>query len=49
MSASGFMNKAGKKLFEKHLAQYAPADPLYETYVDKRGKTKRRKVPAKQT
>ncbi|KAF8177203.1 hypothetical protein BJ912DRAFT_1146625 [Pholiota molesta] len=37
------LNKAGKKLFEKNLEQYAPADPLYEYYTDARGKQKRRK------
>ena len=35
---------AGRKLFERNLSQYAPADPLYETYVDKKGKQRRRKV-----
>jgi hypothetical protein len=39
-----FLGKAGKALFEKHLQQYAPQDPLYETYTDKKGKQKRRKV-----
>ena len=36
--------KAGLKLFEKHLQQYAPVDPLYETYTDAKGRQKRRKV-----
>ncbi|KAH9058371.1 hypothetical protein EDB87DRAFT_1626373 [Lactarius vividus] len=40
---SGAINKAGKKLFARHLEQYTPADPLYEEYVDKRGRTRRRK------
>lgn len=31
-------------LFEKHMKDYEPADPMYETYVDKKGKTRRRKV-----
>lgn len=31
------------KLFTRHLEHYTPADPLYEEYVDKRGRTKRRK------
>jgi len=35
---------AGLKLFEKHLQQYEPADPLYETYTDDNGRQKRRKV-----
>ncbi|KAJ7507247.1 hypothetical protein B0H11DRAFT_2219074 [Mycena galericulata] len=30
-------------LFEKHLQQYTPADPLYEEYTDKRGKKRRRR------
>ena len=36
--------KVGKKLFQKNLAEYTPADPLYETYVDKKGRERRRKV-----
>ncbi|KDQ59090.1 hypothetical protein JAAARDRAFT_33820 [Jaapia argillacea MUCL 33604] len=40
---SSFAQKAGKKLFEKHLTQYTPADPLYEYYTDAKGKQKRRK------
>ncbi|KAB5591506.1 hypothetical protein CTheo_5063 [Ceratobasidium theobromae] len=35
--------KAGLKVFEEHLKNYTPADPLYEEYVDERGRTKRRK------
>jgi hypothetical protein len=34
----------GKGLFEQHLNNYQPADPLYEEYVDKKGRTRRRKV-----
>jgi len=41
---SSAINKAGKKLFARHLEQYTPTDPLYEEYVDKRGRTRRRKV-----
>jgi len=41
--ASDFAIKAGRKLFEKHLHQYEPADPLYETYTDKHGRERRRK------
>jgi hypothetical protein len=41
---SSALNKAGMKLFTRHLEHYTPADPLYEEYVDKRGRTKRRKV-----
>jgi hypothetical protein len=39
-----FLEKAGKKIFEKHLEKYAPADPLYEFYTNDKGKQKRRKV-----
>jgi len=42
--SSGFLKKTGKQLFSKHLEQYAPVDPLYEQYVDDRGRKKRRKV-----
>jgi hypothetical protein len=41
---SAMLGKAGKKLFAKHLEQYAPEDPLYETYTNERGKKKQRKV-----
>jgi len=34
--------KAGLKLFSEHLQDYVPKDPLYEEYVDKRGRHKRR-------
>ncbi|KAI8980160.1 hypothetical protein BD414DRAFT_493831 [Trametes punicea] len=37
--------KAGRKLFERNLEQYQPADPLYETYVDKKGRQRRRRRP----
>ncbi|KAJ3779045.1 hypothetical protein FB446DRAFT_711991 [Lentinula raphanica] len=37
------LNTAGKKLFERHLQQYAPADPMYETYTDAKGKQRRRR------
>jgi len=40
---TSLVQKAGTKLFEKHIQQYAPADPLYETYTDNKGRTKRRK------
>jgi len=36
-------HKAGLSLFQRHLENYAPQDPLYETYVDNKGRTKRRK------
>jgi len=40
---STIARKAGLTLFEKHLKNYEPADPLYETYTDNKGRTKRRK------
>jgi len=39
----GFAERAGLALFKKHIQAYEPADPMYETYVDKRGRTKRRR------
>jgi hypothetical protein len=36
--------KAGMKLFSQNIQQYTPVDPLYETYVDDRGRERRRKV-----
>jgi hypothetical protein len=41
---TAFLGKAGKRLFEKHLEQYSPQDPLYEFYTNDKGKKKRRKV-----
>ena len=41
---STILNKAGKKLFEAHMEKYAPADPLYEYYIDDRGKKRKRRV-----
>ena len=35
---------AGRKLFERNLKDYEPQDPLYETYTDKKGRQRRRKV-----
>ncbi|KAH7884265.1 hypothetical protein F5I97DRAFT_1888111 [Phlebopus sp. FC_14] len=40
---STYLRKAGTKLFEKHLEQYAPPDPLYEFYTDGGGKQRRKK------
>ncbi|KAG2364573.1 hypothetical protein BDR07DRAFT_1470815 [Suillus spraguei] len=40
---TSYLEKAGRKLFEKNLEQYQPEDPLYEFYTDKRGKQRRRK------
>ena len=42
--ASSFMQKAGIKLFAKHIEQYTPQDPLYEEHTDERGRKKRKKV-----
>lgn len=39
-----FAQGYGKKLFEKHLKDYEPKDPLYETYTDNKGRQRRRKV-----
>ncbi|KAJ8488114.1 hypothetical protein ONZ45_g14078 [Pleurotus djamor] len=38
-----YQGKAGKKLFEKHMEQYAPSDPMYEFYLDESGNQRRRK------
>jgi hypothetical protein len=41
---STILNKAGKALFERHLGEhYSPADPMYEEYIDNKGKKRRRK------
>jgi len=32
-----------QSLFQKHIAQYEPADPMYENYQDKKGRTRRRR------
>ncbi|KAJ7704327.1 hypothetical protein B0H17DRAFT_1039281 [Mycena rosella] len=42
--SNALLGKAGKALFEKHLQQYTPADPMYEEYTDARGKKRRRRV-----
>ncbi|KAJ7130187.1 hypothetical protein C8R44DRAFT_731750 [Mycena epipterygia] len=41
--SNALLNKAGKALFERHLEQYTPADPMYEEYTDNRGKKRRRR------
>ncbi|KIJ22640.1 hypothetical protein M422DRAFT_276535 [Sphaerobolus stellatus SS14] len=41
--ASAIARKVGLGYVEQQLKGYEPEDPLYETYVDKKGKTKRRK------
>jgi len=33
----------GMKLFQKHMKNYEPVDPLYEEYIDSKGRTRRRK------
>lgn len=40
---SAIAKKAGLKVFERHLENYTPSDPLYEEYTDEHGKKKRRK------
>ncbi|KIJ60363.1 hypothetical protein HYDPIDRAFT_161048 [Hydnomerulius pinastri MD-312] len=40
---STYIQKVGAKLFEKHLEQYTPPDPLYEFYTDNRGRQRRKK------
>ena len=39
-----FATKTGRKIFERHIKQYEPKDPLYEEYVDDRGRQRRRRV-----
>ncbi|KAL5503767.1 hypothetical protein ACEPAH_7838 [Sanghuangporus vaninii] len=41
--SSKILTKAGLQIFEKHLKQYEPADPVWETWVDENGKTHKRK------
>ena len=41
---SGFAAAAGRKVLSKHLTNYTPADPLYETYTDKKGRERTRRV-----
>ncbi|KAG6840600.1 hypothetical protein C0991_005640 [Blastosporella zonata] len=43
--ATYVLTKAGKKLFAKHIEQYAPEDAMYEFYTDEKGKQKRKKRP----
>jgi len=40
---STLLQKTGLKVFEQHMRQYEPADPVYETYTDKKGKQRRRR------
>lgn len=42
--ATTLLQKSGLKVFEQHMRQYEPADPVYETYTDKKGKQRRRRV-----
>ncbi|KAG8988009.1 hypothetical protein FRB90_003020, partial [Tulasnella sp. 427] len=41
--ANTVARKAGMKVLEQHLKNYEPKDPMYEEYVDDRGKVRRRK------
>jgi len=41
--AQKFAQKAGMRVLEENLRDYEPRDPLYEEYVDAKGKTRRRK------
>ncbi|KAL5526165.1 hypothetical protein ACEPAG_7503 [Sanghuangporus baumii] len=41
--SSTILTKAGLQIFEKHLKQYEPVDPVWETWVDENGKTHKRK------
>jgi hypothetical protein len=41
--AQQIAQKAGLSIFAKHMKNYEPVDPLYEDYVDKKGRTRRRK------
>ena len=43
MSTAVFQ-KAGLKLFAQHMKQYEPTDPVYEEYIDKKGRKRQRKV-----
>lgn len=36
--------RAGKKVFEKHMESYAPADALYVEYTDDRGRKRRKRA-----
>nr|VWO95543.1 Putative type III effector protein [Ganoderma boninense] len=38
-----FAKKAGRNIFARNLQQYEPKDPLYEMYIDDRGRQRRRK------
>lgn len=42
--ASMVLAQAGARLFHKNIPGYAPPDPIYETYMDKDGEEKTRKV-----
>ena len=42
--ASMVVAQAGARLFHKKIPGYAPPDPVYETYMDKDGEEKTRKV-----
>ncbi|CAE6363650.1 unnamed protein product [Rhizoctonia solani] len=40
---STIAKKAVSKVFERHMQNYTPSDPLYEEYTDEHGKKRRRK------
>jgi len=40
---TSYLQNTGIKLFAQHLEQYSPPDPLYEFYLDDRGRQKRKK------
>ena len=41
---SNLAQRYGLKLFQQHIKQYEPEDPEYETYTDKKGRQRRRRV-----
>ena len=43
---TSYAKKAALKVLDKHLVEYQPADPLYETYTNHKGRERRRKVRA---
>jgi len=44
--ASAVLAQFGARIFHKNIPGYAPLDPVYETYMDKDGEEKTRKVRA---
>ncbi|KZO96572.1 hypothetical protein CALVIDRAFT_480969 [Calocera viscosa TUFC12733] len=41
--AEQLAQRYGVSIFKKHIAQYEPVDPMYESYVDQKGRTRRRR------